>query len=155
DADTLHARAFATYAERRDRWRSLARHPEMVREIYLIEPSAGGPPVLQRFDADRRSFEKTEWPPELNEIHHPEAPVLQSADTSLSVWRSFGDPVAESIPGLLIPTVDLRAPVSQPPRPQERRGPRVLAFTLIAFDLEHLRDRVLPEAAQRLFGDAT
>jgi signal transduction histidine kinase len=153
DADTLHARAFSSYAERRERWRSLARHPEMLRDVYLIEPRAAGPPLLQRFDPDQRSFVKTEWPDAFREVRERVALPLRSADTSLSEWRSFADPVTPSIPGLLIPTVDLRAPVSQPPRPQERRGPRVLAFTLIAFDLEHLRERVLPDAAQRLFGD--
>src|SRR5687767_3726475 len=74
-SDTLRDRNFDRYAQRREQWRSLARHPELVKDVYLVERGADGP-KLSRFDAERRDFVACAWPAAFAAIQERVQPLL-------------------------------------------------------------------------------
>jgi signal transduction histidine kinase len=148
DSDTLRERAFERYARRREQWLSLARHPELVRDVYLVERGEGVKRLL-RFDPEKRDFEPEPWPDSLLAVKERIAPLLESAKQEAPSWRGPPDPVVEEAMAFVAAIPEL-----PPPRPGVRRdwrGARLAGFTVVAFDAAAIRNQVLPALIQRHF----
>lgn len=149
-SDTLRERAFERYAQRREQWRSLARHPELVRDVYLIERGTGSPKLL-RFDPERRDFMPAPWPESFGGLRDRVAPLLAAKDQETPLWRGPPDPVDEDAMAFVVPIAEPRPSPAQPGPRRDRRRPPLAAFAVIAFDLAAIRERVLPALIQRHF----
>jgi len=148
DSDTLRERAFERYARRREQWRTLARHPELVKDVYLVERGPGEP-RLSRFDVEKRDFLPEPWPAKFTGLRERISPLLAAKQQETPSWRGPPDPVDEEAMAFLIPIPELPPP--QPGVRRERRGAPLAAFTVIAFDPAEIRDVVLPALIQRHF----
>ena len=67
DPAALRDRDFKGYAERYDRWRTVAVEPRLVKEIYLAESGGGSGEALRlsRYAPEQRTFVAAEWPTDL------------------------------------------------------------------------------------------
>lgn len=147
-SNTLRDRNFERYAQRREQWLSLARHPELVRDVYLVERGAGSP-TLSRFDPDKRDFAPVPWPQSLVELGGRLAPLLAAKEQDQPARRGPPDPVDENAMAFVVPI-----PEPPPPQPGVRRdlrGAPTAAFTVIAFDAAAIREHVLPALIHRHF----
>jgi signal transduction histidine kinase len=154
-SDTLRDRNFERYAQRREQWRSLARHPELVKGVYLVERGRDGP-SLSRFDAERRDFVAEPWPAAFAAIRERVQPLLATRDQETPLLRGPPDPVDEAAMAFVVPIPEPRPP--QPPGQPEsaarrERRRQLAAFEIIAFDAAAIRDQVLPAMIQRHFED--
>lgn len=147
-SDTLGERDFARYAQRREQWRSLARHPELVKDVYRVERGRGSP-KLSRFAAERHDFLPEPWPESFAAMRDRIAPLLAAKDQEAPLWRGPPDPVDEDAMAFVVPIPEHRAPLPGPRR--DRRRPPLAAFAVIAFDLAAIREQVLPALIQRHF----
>lgn len=147
DADTLRERAFERYAQRVEQWRSLARHPELVREVYLALPAAAGPELL-RLHRQARDFRSEPWPAELARVRERIAPLLaEPHETGQS--RELIAPVDEDAMAFVV-GIPALAPSPNGSRRDWRAAP-LAAFGVIAFDAEAIRRSVLPALIRRHF----
>ena len=149
-SDTLRERSFERYAERREQWRSLARHPELVKDAYLVERGQGSP-QLSRFDTERRDFLPEPWPESFAALRDRVAPLLAAKDQETPLWRGPPDPVDEDAMAFVVPIAEPRPSPAQPGARRDRRRPPLAAFAVIAFDLAAIREQVLPALIQRHF----
>lgn len=149
DPDTLREGSFDSWAQRRDQWRTLARFPELVKDVYLIERRERQPALL-RFDPATRGFHEAEWPSAFATLRE-HAAVLFAADPpeGLRAWRESIDPVDEATLSFVVAIPELAPPASEQRR--ERRATRLAGFTLIQFDPAVIREQVLPALIQRHF----
>jgi signal transduction histidine kinase len=163
EPQALRARDFAAYAREYSRWRAESSHPDLVKDVLLIERERGegGAVRLSRFDAAQATFVPSAWPPEL-------APLQER--TSGRGRGPMGLVVPE-VPAVLIPLAPgppPRGPGLGPgPPPGEgpppgqgvavRREPPPRGFgppdfVVLVLDLAYVRERFLPALAERHFG---
>jgi len=149
-SDTLKDRNFERYAQRREQWRALARHPELVKDVYLVERGKDGP-KLARFDAERRDFVADTWPPNFLAMRERLAPLLADREQEAPLWRGPPDPVDEEALAFVVPIPEPRPAQPNPEPRRDRRRPPLAAFAVIAFDNAAIREQVLPALVQRHF----
>ena len=149
-----------------ERWRTSARFPGLVREVYLVE-SRDAQPTLRRFDLAAGSCEPVgeEWPSRLEEVRRRLASVSQAKPPTVvpppagrtQVVAISITPALPSLPGLLIP---LATPLPPGGTPSKIEAGRVGAATwpdalrswlVVEFDDEYLRRSILPALAARQF----
>jgi len=166
DAATFDREAWDVVAQRYDTWAASAITPDVVDRIYLATetPSAATPPgsapalSLRAWNPDTLAFESIEWTPELAQI----VPRLQG-----HILRAAGrDPSAQGRERLMPPHPlgDERLLVSPmmrvafpDPGVNGRMGApemTLLGFTIVALDLDVIRDQVLPAVVRRHLYDA-
>jgi signal transduction histidine kinase len=56
------------YAESISQWNAVSSHASMVKAVYIAEGSPGSPPRILKLNPDTSSFERSTWPPELDEL---------------------------------------------------------------------------------------
>ena len=159
DPATLRDRDFAGYAERYERWRTLAAEPGLVQEIYLAEKgnATGGPLSLSRYAPDRRTFEPAEWPANLAAARER----VQSEASSGRMARGFRpgplNLLDDGTPVLVAPAPTLDRGLTPGRGPIGRGGPmglfafRLAGFTLIVLDQATLTKKLLPTLERRYF----
>ena len=154
----LRDRDFTSYAERYDRWRTLAAEPGLVKEVYLAESGRAGDPLrLLRYAPEQRTFTPVEWP----------------ANLAAARDRALGEASPERPPRGFRPgplnLLDDGTPVFVAPAPAFDRGPvagrgpqgggepmgvfafRLAGFTLIVLDQATLTEKLLPTLERRYF----
>lgn len=150
DGDTLRERSFELYAQRREQWRSLARYPELVRDVYLVERGADGP-LLERFDPQAHDFRAQPWPEQLVPIRERVRPLLSAgAPGGTPSWREAADLAAGPALAFVVPVPGLQPPQARGQRRDWRASP-VAGFTVIEFDAAAIRERVMPALIDRHF----
>lgn len=125
EADALSN--WTAFAASYDAWRQAARHPDVVRGLYLAE-RAGDALTLRRYDGTARAFVPgplTDWPAHLEPLRRqlssaPEGPALPGSATAVLRGVGGGSPspstgvtvvalsqsaVASEIPALVVPLV--------------------------------------------------
>ncbi|HMG36852.1 MAG TPA: HAMP domain-containing sensor histidine kinase [Blastocatellia bacterium] len=141
-----------SYGEKYDRWLADARHPELVRDIYLVEPGR----KISCYNRASRQLELSDWPATL-------APYRDRFEQSLAaslkdVLPSRGlevETLSEDIPALVIPIPQIRLLGSDRlrlalPAPEVSfRG-----FVIVLLDLDFIRQTILPELAAESFAAA-
>jgi signal transduction histidine kinase len=138
-------------AERRARWNASALFPELVRGVFVAEPSAGGRLALARIDDETGLPSKVEWPAELGGLRSKleEGKILAEARQTPRRGRPLSviDPDA---PALVTP------PFGPGPRflAGEGRGVPEGGYGIVWLDLDTIRLKLLPELATRHFAGA-
>ena len=180
DAGNLAARVAARY----DRWQSTARHPRLIKDVYLTVADVDQP--LQRFNQATRFLEPADWPASMSELR---AQLRTGGDPSAPMGsllvRTMMPPVWEHVPAVVVPTpvtfFYARGDPAPTPRaraaaledPLSSRGPQALfnpdagntefntipglSYTVLLLDRDYVIGEMLPGLAQQHFrrtGDA-
>ena len=135
------------YGTRYQRWLSQAAHPQLVKNIYLIEQ---GPRVL-RFKPTTSAFESAAWPPELSTYRSVFERNIQPdpSATPLPLRLRGIETVLDEVPALVmpIPTISFMG---------DRLKVRVVTpevsvpgFVVVQLDREFMTEQLIPELARR------
>jgi signal transduction histidine kinase len=172
DADAWQARDGEAYAARVEQWRAAAPHPQLARDIYVVDGSDGGrEPRLARFDTATRKFEEAAWPAEFA--------ALQRRFAEAHELRASGEPptghagelyapqpnVDQEIPAIIIPLVPADAAHADGPtngpvnaHAQDGEGRLVLTnysplstYVVVTLDLDYIKREMWPALARRYF----
>ena len=113
DPATVRDRNFASYAERYERWRTVATEPSLVKEVYFVDGGEGSGETLRlsRYRPDLKTFEATEWP----------ASLAAARDRILAVPSPA--PPARGFRFGPVSLLDDGTPVLLAPAPSFERGP--------------------------------
>lgn len=149
DGETFARRDWARYAGRYDRWRETAAHPDLVREVYLLERSLGDGGTELRFDPAARTFAPVAAPPEVVALVRPTTPedLPEARRTDLTFGLKFS-PVDSSVPALVAPISPDRTAAFEP-----KRSPAAFAFVVVVLDRERIASLLLPELIGRFFAE--
>jgi signal transduction histidine kinase len=148
------------FADRVSEWRSIARYPELVANVFVIDRTAPGAEQVFQLDPDTELFARVEAPPALGTLAadlpdslaesaaRPAAPPRRQLTESfynigaaLRDWRFDA-----TIPALIRPLdFESRAPLGA-----GRRDPAA-QWLVIQLDEQVLRSRILPDLAHRYF----
>ena len=167
EPEALRAHDFAAYAREYGRWRAEASHPDLVKDVLLVERGEAAALHLSRFDASQANFVPLTWPGELAPLQErlsgrgrgpmglvlPEFPavLIPVAPGPPPDGRGFRPGPAP--PGSRPPPSGMGAP----PRLDGRREPPPRGFgppdvVVLMLDLTYVRERFLPALAERHFG---
>jgi signal transduction histidine kinase len=145
DGETARKRDGPSYAQRWARWSRLATHPAIVRAVYI----AGNADLL-RFDPPSSSFQPAPWPRPLFALRERIRDLATvSGELPRPPPRRLLDLVDDEAPALVGPILLFRFEAG----PERRRGVALpLSFvSIVQLDGQYLRERLLPELAQRHF----
>jgi signal transduction histidine kinase len=133
------------YPRRYERWRAQAKHPQLVKEVYLIRPGR----ELLLLDPGAQALEPAEWPPELAAYRERFDHELPADRGALSL-RGI-DTLIDEVPTLLIPIPDVRFPAGG--TGLTVIGPQISfpGFVLVVLDGGFIKEQLLPELASRYF----
>ena len=159
DLATLRDHDFTGYADRYERWRTLAAEPGLVKEIYLAERGGrtGDPLRLLRYAPEQRTFEPAEWPANLAAARDR----VQGDASPGRMTRGFRpEPLIlldDGTPVLMAPAPTLDRGITPGRGPLGGGGPmgvftfRVAGFTFIVLDQATLKEKLLPTLERRYF----
>ena len=148
------------FAERVAEWRTIARYPELVANVFVIDRPSPGDGGVFRLDTGTARFRRVDAPPSIGTLatdlqgalgesaSHPGAPPRRPLTESfynigaaLRDWRFDA-----AVPALVRPLdADPRAPS------RAAHGGRADQWLVIELDEEVLRSRILPDLAHRYF----
>ncbi len=144
-------------AARHDRWRSSARHPQLVKDVYLARRTQDGDPRLERFDAAAAALAPADWPAPLTGIRDQIAEgSVTTTTTGALVVRMMASAVWPDVPALMVPNARLLlAAVSSGPDRQADlvRPDPALVFTVLVLDRDYIAEEMLPALARQHFQD--
>jgi signal transduction histidine kinase len=165
-ASTPAEKMWTGYSDRYARWFDSAPYPQLVSRVYRVEGKESDPLSLSVFNPSSRQFESTEWPDEFADIRSrlqqgreqvKEMRALRSfklllpgdgkqnpnasVGTSLML-RSFSGPIEEHIPALVLQVFSID---------EESRIEADFKKIIVRFDLDYLRDEMMPRLARRHF----
>lgn len=102
DSETLRTRNWPAYTQRYRYWNATAPHPNLVKNVYLIEVFRSGRTRLLQFNSNEGRFFSVYWPEELRPIRQE----LAELGTATLIENELGnvvEPIVEDIPALIIP----------------------------------------------------
>jgi two-component system sensor histidine kinase SenX3 len=149
--DELHARAWSRYAERLEEWSRVADEPEIVERIYVAERAGRRNWRLSAYDGRQRAFRPCEWPGDLDAIRRRLA-VINDREPAPDSPRPRFNIVISDPPTIIVPILDFSGD-RRYRRGYRARSPSLGAVTVIRLDLEAIRNRLLPELAERYFAE--
>ena len=173
DADAWRTRDGEAYAARVEQWRRAAPHPQLARDIYVVDASDGGrEPQLARFDGEGRKFEGAAWPAEFAALRRrfAEARGLRAPGE----WATTGHAdelhapqpnVDQEIPAIIIPVFPGETPRADTPAggsinaPAQGSESRLVltnysplsAYVVVTLDLDYIKREMWPALARRYF----
>ena len=153
----------AKLTARHDRWMATARHPRMVRDVYIARHD-GAAPALQRYSATSKFIEPVEWPAALTPVRDAVAKAMvRHAETTRSlpttfVFTTMPPQAQEQVPALVIPMPILFIN-SLDPNSRPGSSPRVAldglsAFVIVHLDREYIANEMLPAMVDQRFRSA-
>ncbi|MGE3401618.1 MAG: sensor histidine kinase [Vicinamibacterales bacterium] len=136
------------YSDRHDAWSSTAAHPQLVANIYLIDPETdtGDAVRLRRWNTATHVFEPAGWPAVLQ----PWQAYFRQELAGLRAGRGFERRMPPPDVDESIVLVPLRPPPQQDDDRRQAREP-IYGFTVLQLDLDYIGNEMLPELAQRFF----
>jgi signal transduction histidine kinase len=174
DADAWRARDGEAYAARVEQWRAAAPHPQLARDIYVVDASDGGrEPQLARFDVAGRKFEGAAWPAEFAALRRRfaearalRAPGERRPTTGHAAELYAAQPnVDQEIPAIIIPVfpgesarpdartdglINTPAPGSESRLVLTNYSP-LSAYVVVTLDLNYIKGEMWPALARRYF----
>jgi signal transduction histidine kinase len=148
ETDNLAARLTA----RHDRWMASARHPRMIKEIYVASRGDQGM-QLQRYSPATRFVEPAEWPESLQPVRTAIAKQDGADGPGTFVIRTIPTAVWEEIPALVVPTpvMLVNGRVASEGAARDLRLHTSMNFAILVLDREYIVDEVLPAMVQQQF----
>ena len=146
-AATAREGASDRYTDRYTTWIETAAHPQIVANVFLVDAEQQEL-RLRRWNPDDRVFEPVTWSDPLAKWRPHFEEELKAFITGNPFERPRGAYRDES--SLLVsPLRNLVSP--QPPAPGPQTITPVFGFTVLQLDVAYMRERMLPELAQRHF----
>ena len=143
----------ARLTARHDRWTASARHPRMIKEIYVASRGDAGT-ELQRYSPSTRFVEPAQWPEALAPVRAALAKQEGANAGGTLVIRTMPAAVWETIPALVVPTpvmfVNERLASGGGP-PQNIRLHASMNFAILVLDRDYIVEEVLPAMVQQQF----
>ncbi|MGA9771165.1 MAG: HAMP domain-containing sensor histidine kinase [Blastocatellia bacterium] len=148
DAKTLRARAWSDYARRYDHWFQTAPYPQIVANLFLVEPDAR----LARFNRATAQFEPASWPVELERLRERFNGEFKAAsDDPRPVIRASVDTMVEDGSALTIPITDSDVlNKREGSYPNQRAS---IGYVVATLDLDFIRQQFIPALAARYFAN--
>jgi signal transduction histidine kinase len=149
------------FADRFAEWRSIARYPDLVANVYVIDRlSFDGSLRTFRLDPDSRAFARIEWPVALGNLAADLGPAVDASGRGPG--PSSGNQLTESFYNIGAALRDWRFEPALPalirPLSLESTGARAAAggqaavqWLVVRLDEQVLRSRILPDLAHRYF----
>jgi signal transduction histidine kinase len=152
---------FNQFADRFTEWRSIARYPNLVADVYVVDRVFGSTELQTfRLDPDSGAFRRVEWPSTLGALSADLRSALEEASTLGPELRS-GRQLIESFYNIGAALRDWRFEPAIPAlvRPLSLNstasrgagGDRRAQWLVIRLDADVLRSRILPDLAHRYF----
>jgi two-component system sensor histidine kinase SenX3 len=143
-------------AGRYERWQSTARHPRLLKEVYIATRVEDTQVRLQRFDPAARTLKAARWPGNAEELRRRLAGGAETSRVTPSsprggtfFVRTLASTLWEEVPALVVPTpmVFFNAPLapgSLPVTPE-------VAYAVLVLDRDYVTREMLPALAQQHF----
>jgi len=148
DAAMLQGKSEQKFSQRYSHWLATAPHPQLVKDVLLVDADETGQPRLSRFEQTTGEFEAYAWPPQLANWRERFARQFRQAGTEAnSLIRPQPGLVAEEIPAVVIPV----SGVSLLRKREKLNIAPVLGYTIVRLDNDYLRQQFIPALARRYF----
>ena len=154
----------AKLSTRYDRWLTTARHPRMVRDVYVMRQE-GTTSNLQKYSPTSKFVEPVEWPEALRPIRdaignvairHTEAATRSLPNTF--VFTAMPPQSFERVPALVIPMpvlfINHLEAAAKAPAPQRLSLGGMTAFVIVHLDRDYLAHEMLPAMVEQRFRSA-
>jgi signal transduction histidine kinase len=151
DAESWKTKNWSDFNARLDYWRSKTQYPELVRDFYYFDAAPDAAPL--RYDAGNRVFAPAEWNDDLRNVRsligdgtnfRPSLPEIYMLVLPIHEAREKIDRIFIRTPAPQ--TLHERVP---PPMP----SPKTAGYLIIKLDDETIRDKIIPDLANKYFGD--
>ncbi len=155
-AGTAREQAWERYSQRYDDWSNLAPHPNIVKNIYLVD-SDGRQLGVRRWNAEAREFQLGEWPPALERWRPDFEAEFEDFNTGTppdrtSRFRDRENQGSLLVYPLLFNPVVLATPTSVTiPGSRPQRSVTVFGFTVVELDMVYIQQQFLPDLAAQHF----
>lgn len=152
DAKTLRARAWPDYARPYDQWFRSAPYPQLIADVFLVEPDGARQPQLSRFNRATTRFEPAPWPARLESLRPQfESEFKAESDRAKPFIEASVDTMVEDGPALAIPIADAEALDKRDiPRPNPKA---FLGYVVATLDLDFIKQQFIPTLAARYFAN--
>ncbi|HYP02175.1 MAG TPA: HAMP domain-containing sensor histidine kinase [Pyrinomonadaceae bacterium] len=160
DANTWGGRNGEAYHARFEQWRAATQHPELVREVYVVDGSdVNSPPRLARFDRATREFVPADaWPAAFDNLRRRferarELPNPHAEDELFAPQPN----VEQDIPAVIIPVINADADGDEAFAPENERKfvltnySPLGTYAVVALDLDYIKREMWPALARRYF----
>jgi signal transduction histidine kinase len=142
------ARAVRNYGSRYKRWLAQATHPQLVKEIMLIEPKK----QPARFNVSTSAFVDTDWPAALQPYRSRFEQQSDSRDFGHSPFRVQRiETVLDDVPALVIPVPDIKLIGEGSKLKVITPDLAFPGFIVVLLDADFISRSFLPELAARYF----
>jgi two-component system, OmpR family, sensor histidine kinase SenX3 len=137
------------YAKRHDRWLSVAQHPKLVKDLFVVRAAKGGGLYLSRLDIEQRQFARVEWPAHLAPLRIQFEKFLgdEPRPSMRELMTNRIRQLNEGEVALINPSF---APSGTPPR-SAPASPSLAAFVVVVVNRDEIEQEMLPALARRHF----
>ena len=152
DAKTLRGKVWQDYARRYDQWFRAAPYPQLVADIFLVEPGEARAARLARFNRAATQFEPAPWPARLESLRrHFDEEFKGNSDPAKPFMRAPVDTLVEDGPALTIPIPDSEILDNRDiPHTNPKAFP---GYVVVTLDLDFIRQQLIPRLAARYFAN--
>ena len=153
DAKTLRGKAWQDYARRYDQWFRAAPYPQLITNVFLVEPDESRAARLARFNRAATQFEPASWP---DAVLRACASISTDefkgeSDRTKPFMRASVDTLVEDGPALTIPIPDSEILDKRDiPHPNPKA---FLGYVVATLDLDFIKQQFIPQLAARYFAN--
>jgi signal transduction histidine kinase len=148
DAASLRGRDWQAFAGRYNRWAATAAHPEIVSDVFIVEPGEDRHARLLRYDTTSARFEPADWPAPVEELRaHFERAFQEKGPGGDSTMSSALVPVPDHVAALVTPIPD-RIMIEQRIDPHYIS---VAGYVVTVFDMGYLTNSLIPSLTEKYF----
>jgi len=152
DAKTLRGKAWQDYGRRYDQWFRATAYPQLVENVFLVEPDEARAARLARFNRAATQFEPASWPARLESLRqHFDDGFKGESDHPRPFRRASVDTLVEDGSALTIPITDSEIlDKSDIPRSNPKA---FLGYVVATLDLDFIKQQFIPQLAVRYFAN--
>ncbi len=162
DAKTLRTRAWQDYGRRYDKWFRAAPYPQLIADIFLVEPDEARAARLARFNRAATRFEPASWPAQFESLRQQfDDEFKGESDHPRPFMRASVDTMVEDGPALTIPIADSEILDKQildkqilDKRDLSHSHPKAFpGYVVATLDLDFIKKQFIPQLAARYFAN--
>jgi signal transduction histidine kinase len=95
------------YAALYRRWLATSEHPRLIKDMFVVARDGTETLTLERVNPDSGEPDRADWPSELENLRDRIRSDYENRAGLVPVIKGVGDPIAESVPALVIPPSSL------------------------------------------------
>ncbi|HST23844.1 MAG TPA: HAMP domain-containing sensor histidine kinase [Blastocatellia bacterium] len=150
DAKTLRGKAWQDYSRRYDQWFRAAPYPQIIANIFLVEPDEAHAAQLARFNRAATQFEPASWPAQFESLRQQfDDEFKGESNPAKPFMRASVDTLVEDGPALTIPIPDSEILDNRDiTHPKSFPG-----YVVVTLDLDFIKQQFIPALAARYFAN--